>query len=118
VETVRSLRTVIGTAATISEQENRRCWWAGSGFVAGCLLWAALPGFVARVAPTDWHWPERLAARIVREPSLWEAGTRLMRADSPEAWDALSHAAEMQRDNREAIGTCREAAAKTKRPVR
>ena len=54
--------------------------------LAGCLLWSVLPGFVARILLTSWHLPERLAARTVREPTLWEAGTRILYADSPAAW--------------------------------
>ncbi|ODU16134.1 MAG: hypothetical protein ABS87_15205 [Sphingomonas sp. SCN 67-18] len=79
---------------------------------------AVLPGFAARLAPTDWHWPERLAARTVREPTLWEAGTRIMRADSPHAWQSIADAAELRRDNHEAIDACEQQAAKAKQPIR
>ncbi len=30
--------------------------------------------------------PERMAQHIVGELTRWEAGTRIMRADSPSAW--------------------------------
>ncbi|MEA3390707.1 MAG: DUF6118 family protein [Pseudomonadota bacterium] len=117
-ENARSLRATIGTVATI-DQQNRNLWRAaGGGFAAGCLLMTALPGFGTRLAPTDWHWPERLAARTVREPTLWEAGARLMRADSSQAWATLNHAVEMLRGNREAIEKCRDAATKAKESVR
>ena len=86
--------------------------------LAGCLLWSVLPGFVARILLTSWHLPERLAARTVREPTLWEAGTRIMRADSPHAWQSIADAAELRRDNHEAIDACEQQAAKTKQPVR
>lgn len=116
-ETTRALRATIGTAATIDQQNRARWWWGGGGFVAGCLIWASLPGFVARIAPTGWYWPERLAARTVREPTLWQAGTRIMRADSPAAWQSIDDAAELRRDNREAIDACEQQAAKAKEPV-
>lgn len=117
-ENARTLRTTIGTAATIDEQE-RACWrWCGGGFAAGCLLMAILPGFVAHLAPTGWHWPERLAARTVREPTLWDAGTRLMRAGNPEGWQAIVDAADMRQANRDAIAACEQRAAKAKEPVR
>jgi hypothetical protein len=102
-ETRRDLRVTIGTAATIGQQERDRRRWFGGGLIAGCLLMAILPGFVAHLAPTGWYWPERLAARIVREPTLWQAGTRIMRADSPASWQSIDDAAELRRDNREAI---------------
>ncbi len=56
-DTRSSLRTAIGTAASIAQQERERWRWAGGGFIAGCLLIAVLPGFVANLAPTGWHWP-------------------------------------------------------------
>ncbi|KEZ16890.1 hypothetical protein CP98_03862 [Sphingobium yanoikuyae] len=117
-DTRRDLRATIGTAATIAQQERDRWRWAGGGFVAGCLAWAVLPGFVARIAPTDWHWPERLAARTVREPTLWQAGIRIMQADSPQAWQFIADAAELRRDNHEAIDACEQQAVKAKQPVR
>ena len=117
-DTRRDLRAIIGTAATIDQQESARWWWCGGGFAAGCLLMAILPGFVANLAPTGWHWPERLAARTVRAPTLWEAGTRIMQADSPRAWQSIADAAELRRDNHEAIDACEQQAAKAKQPVR
>lgn len=118
VEAVRALRGLVGTAASFNEQRRRLKWAASGGLLAGMLLWSFLPGVILRTMPTSWHMPEAMARQIIGEPTLWEAGTRLMRADSPAAWDALSHAAEMLRDNREAIGKCQGAAANGKKPVR
>lgn len=117
-EAIRDLRAIIGAANSIYEQKRLRWWYVGGGLLAGCLLWSVLPGFVARILPTSWHLPERIAARTVREPTLWEAGTRIMHADSPEAWQSIAEAAEMRRDNREAIDACVQRAAKAKQPVR
>lgn len=117
-EAIRDLRAIVGTAHTIYEQKRLRWWYVGGGVLAGCLLWSVLPGFIARILPTSWHLPERIAARTVRAPTLWEAGTRIMRADSPEAWQAIAEAAEIRRDNREAIDVCIQRAAKAKQPVR
>ena len=61
---------------------------------------------------------EHLAARTVGEPTLWEAGTRIMRADSQEAWHSIADAAEMRRDNHEAIDACERDARKANQPVR
>ncbi len=61
---------------------------------------------------------ERIAARTVREPTLWEAGTRIMHADSPAAWQAIAEAADMRRDNREVIDACLQRATKVRQPVR
>jgi hypothetical protein len=42
----------------------------------------------------------------------------MMRADSEKAWQALADAAEMLRDNREAIDACEQTANKADGPVR
>ena len=117
-EAIRDLRAIIGTANSIYEQKRLRWWYVGGGLLAGCLLWSVLPGFVARTLPTSWHLPERIAARTVREPTLWEAGTRIMHADSPAAWQAIAEAADMRRDNREVIDACLQRATKVRQPVR
>ncbi|WP_373474782.1 DUF6118 family protein, partial [Sphingorhabdus sp.] len=46
-----------------------------------------------------------------------DAGARLMQSDSPEAWNALAQAADMQRDNRDVIDACRKNAATSRQPV-
>jgi hypothetical protein len=117
-EAIRDLRAIIGTANSIYEQKRLRRWYVGGGLLAGCLLWSVLPGFVARILPTSWHLPERIAARTVREPTLWDAGTRLMQAGNPEGWQAIVDAADMRQANREAIDACLQRAAKAKQPVR
>ena len=117
-EARRDLRATIGTAAAIDQQERACRWWCGGGFIAGCLFMAILPGFAAHLAPTGWHWPERVAARTVREPTLWDAGIRLMQAGNPEGWQAIVDAADMRQDNRDTIAACERAAIKAKEPVR
>lgn len=117
-EAIRDLRAIIGTANSVYEQKRLRWWYVGGGLLAGCLLWSVLPGFVARILPTSWHLPERIAARTVREPTLWDAGTRLMQAGNPEGWQAIVDAADMRQANREAIDACVQRAAKAKQPVR
>lgn len=111
------MERLAGTVVTTREQRRRLVWAAGAGLLAGMLLWSFLPGVILRSLPQGWHMPESMAAHIVGEPTLWEAGARLMRADSPQAWNALNLAAEMLRDNRETIDRCRAAADKTAKPV-
>lgn len=112
------MECLAGTIATIREQRRRLLWAAGGGLLAGMLLWSFLPGVILRTLPQGWHMPENMARHIVGEPTLWEAGTRLLRADSPHAWNALSEAAGLLRDNREIMAGCGQAARKAKRPVR
>jgi hypothetical protein len=48
------------------------------------------------------------------EASLWDAGIRMMRAGDPEGWQAIVDAADLARENREAIDACERHAAKTR----
>lgn len=95
-----------GKVATIRQQRRRLAWVGGGGLLAGMLLWSFLPGTIARAAPASWHWPERMARHIVGEPTLWEAGNRMMQADSPEAWVSIANAANILRQNRDTIDAC------------
>lgn len=115
---VQALRQIIGHARARDVQRGHLLWGIGGGILAGCLLWSILPGAVVRTLPQSWHMPENMARHIIGEPTLWEAGTRLMRAGSPEAWQAIADAAEMRHENREAIDACEQSAAKMKRQVR
>jgi hypothetical protein len=116
-DTTRDLRTAIGTAATIDAQRRNRHRWGGGGLVAGMLLCSILPGFVARAMPTGWHLPERMAARTMGL-DRWAAGERLLGTAEPERWRTVVFANALVQDNRDAIGKCRDAAAKGGKPVR
>jgi hypothetical protein len=107
-----------GRVATARDQRRHRHLWGIGGLLGGIALWSFLPGVTLRALPQGWHMPENMARHIIGEPTLWDAGTRLMWADSPRAWDALSEAANMLHDNRDAIKACQRAAAKTKKPAR
>lgn len=114
----QEMRKVTAHARTAAEQRQQLYQVAGGAMLAGILLWSFLPGTIARTMPDSWPWPERMAARIVSAPSRWDAGARLMQSDSPEAWNALVQAADIQRDNRDAIDDCQNTAATSKQAVR
>ncbi len=114
----QELRSVTAHARTAAEQRQQLYQVAVGALLAGILLWSFLPGTIARAMPESWHWPERMAARMVGASSRWDAGARMMQSDSPEAWKALVQAAEIQRDNRDAIDACRKTAATSQQPVR
>lgn len=115
---VQEMRSVTAHARTAAEQRQQLYQLAGGALLAGVLLWSFLPGTIARVMPESWHWPERMAARIVGAPSRWDAGAQLMQSDSPEAWDALVQAADIRRDNQDTIDACRKTASTSQQPVR
>lgn len=108
--TSRELRTMVATVHAADEQRRRLVWAAGGGLLAGILLWSVFPGAFVRALPPSWLIPEGMATRVLREPTLWEAGARLMKAGNPEAWQTLIEAADMLRDNRQAIDMCQKAA--------
>lgn len=54
-------------------QVKRERWHAAAGLVIGMLIWAVMPGVVARSLPASWHVPEWMAARTI--------GGRLPEAD-------------------------------------
>lgn len=112
------LRGTISTLRAVHEQRLHLIWAAGGGILAGCLLWSILPGAFARAMPERWHLPERMAAHIVGAPTIWEGGVRLMQVGSPEAYRAISAAAEMRHDNKNKIAECEKAALIKKRRVR
>lgn len=114
----RELREVIATAKSARDQRQRLWWAAGGGLLAGCLLWAILPGTILRALPDSWHGPEMMATHIVGEPSMWEAGARLMSAGNPEGWQAAVEATAMWHDNLDVIRDCEEQAAQAKESVR
>ena len=114
----QEMRSVTAHARTAAEQRQQLFQVAGGCMLAGIFLWSFLPGTIARTMPESWHWPERIATRMVGASSLWDAGARMMQAGDPQAWSALLHAADTQRDNREAIEACRKSAATSRQPVR
>ena len=108
------------TASVRSANEQKRWLWlvGGGGLFLGLLLYAMLAGPVARMMPASWQWPERMAVRMLDEPTIWDAGQHLMASVSPSSWDLIVAAANLARDNRSTIEKCREAAAKSEKAVR
>ncbi|WP_336970793.1 DUF6118 family protein [Sphingobium aromaticiconvertens] len=117
-EAARIIHSLVRVISGAGEQRRHLTWAASGGLMAGCLLWAILPGVILRALPTSWHMPENMAAHIIGEPTLWDAGVRLMRAGDPDAWQAIIDAAKMRHDNREVISVCEQTAAKANQPVR
>jgi len=117
LEAAKAIRALIPIAHEGREQRKRLLWAASVGLLSGCLLWATIPGVILRAVPTGWHMPENMAAHIVGEPALWDAGARMMRAGDPQAWRTLVAAIEIWRENRNALDTCTQKARKSEQPV-
>lgn len=117
-QATQDMRGVTSLARTSADQRRTVFQAVGGGVLGGILLWSFLPGTIARSVPENWHWPERMATGMVGESSRWDAGTRLMRSESPQALSALVQAADLLRDNRDAVEACQKSAANAKHPVR
>jgi hypothetical protein len=112
------IEKLAGTVTTVREQRRHLLWAIGGGALAGMLLWSFLPGVILRALPASWHMPEKMAAQMVGAPSVWEAGSRLMEAGSPDRWREIVAADALRRENRDAIARCERSAAKAAEPVR
>ena len=108
----------VGAIRTKKEQRWYMIYCGGGAAVAVSLLWLIYPGWAASIGPQSWLWPERVARRTLGEPSLWDAGIRLMRIANPEGWQVIVDAANLARENRNNIAACEKASAKIKGHVR
>lgn len=110
-DAVRDLRGLVAHARSAREQ----WWWLGGvgigGVVLGVVLWIVLSGPVARALPARWQVAERMAAATLKQ-DRWTAGGQMMHGVSPRDWARIVEMSQFERDNREALGACREAAAK------
>ena len=113
----RGLTDALGSAARLQEQKLRERWHFGAGAALAALVMTSLPGIVARELPSTWQLPERMARRIVDQPTILDAGIHLIRMADPDTWKAIVDAATLNAGNRAAIKRCKAAALKAKRPV-
>lgn len=108
----------IGAVRTKREQRWHIFYCGGGAALAISLLWLIYPGWAASIGPQSWLWPERVVRRTLGEPSLWDAGIRLMRAGNPDGWQAIVDAADLARENRDTLAACQKSATNMKEPVR
>lgn len=113
----RGLSDTLGSALKHEAQIRRERQFFGVGAAIAALLMTFLPGIVARELPSNWQLPERMARRIVDQPTILDAGIHLIRMADPGTWEAIVDAAALNAGNRAAIRRCKAAAVKAKRPV-
>jgi hypothetical protein len=104
----RELAAMIGTMRGQWKQWKWLGWIGIGAFFLGLLISPMFP----RVLPFGWD--GRVAAFIMNG-DRWGAGSALMKAQSSEAWNVLMAAGRLATDNSEALGACRNAAAKSKK---
>ncbi len=108
----------IGYLRTRREQGWHMAYSAMGAMFAVMLLWLFYPGWAANIGPQSWLWPEKVARRTLGEPTLWDAGTKMLQAGNPAAWSALVKGADTLSANRQALERCERAAAKADGPIR
>ena len=111
------LAAMVGRVRAEDDQKRQTWRFAGMGLAAGILLWSMLPGTIARAMPESWQWPEWMARKAVDEPTIVEAGMRLIRTQNPEGFEELMTAHSILSANREALDRCKEKALKRGRSV-
>ena len=111
------LSAMVGRVRAEDEQKRQTWRFAGMGVLAGILLWSILPGTIARAMPESWQWPEQMARKAVGEPTVVEAGIRLIRSQNPQAWEELAEAQRILSENREALDRCQQRAVDAKEAV-
>ncbi|MEL6707548.1 MAG: DUF6118 family protein [Pseudomonadota bacterium] len=111
------LSAMVGRVRAEDDQKRQTWRFAGIGLAAGILLWAILPGTIARAMPESWHWPERMARKAVGEPTIVEAGIRLIRSQNPEAWEEIAEVARILNANRDSFEQCKDRAQNTEKSV-
>ena len=112
------LSAMVGRVHAEDEQKRQTWRFAGMGLAAGILLWSILPGTLARAMPESWQMPERMARNATGEPTIVEAGIRLIRSQNPEAWEELAAAQRILSSNRETLMRCKERARNAKGPTK
>lgn len=113
----RGVSEALGSALKHEAQVRRERQFFGAGAALAAVLMAFLPGIVARELPSSWQLPERMARRIVGQPSIIDAGVHLIKSADPQLWAAIEEAAALSDANPEAIKRCKNLARKSRRAV-
>ena len=76
--------TMVARSQTVVEQDRELLWNRIAFAIARMVLWAILPGAVARSLPTSWHLPEWMAARTLGLPHPPACVPMIKSAEKPE----------------------------------
>lgn len=114
-DATRSERSALQAArAQVRGSRDLTRWIAGAGNVifGGALAVALIIGSL-RVAPDEWLWPERVAARLLNG-SMWDGGTRMLSQADLAAWNQMAEGYHLIGANRAAYERCRRTAERAK----
>jgi len=109
-----AVATISGVVTSARAERVQRYWIggaAGLALTAGLLLGIALPGWIDRLVPESWQWPEQRAAGLL-DRSEWQAGERLLQVADPDQWRRVQDAVRLASDNVDVLSACRAEAAR------
>ena len=89
-EAARRIERMIVSGRTAAQQSRVLLHNRLYSLVAGMLIWATIPGMIARSLPVSWAVPERIAARMLGL-DLQSEGERLIAAAEPRRRQELRH---------------------------
>lgn len=117
-DATRSERSALKAArAQVNSSRDLARWIAGGGgVILGAVLAVTLINVSLRVAPEEWLWPERLAAKLLKA-SMWDGGTRMLSQADLATWNQLAEGYHFIAANRAAYEGCRRAAERAKREM-
>lgn len=104
-EHITRVDAIIKRSRTADQQVRLVHKVAASGVVVGMILFAILPGAIARAMPESWLWPEQRAAKTMGRTG-WSAGMRLLQVSDPGRWRAQQQALVLMKANEVAIKGC------------
>lgn len=110
-DAVRALGEVVLRPRATRDQRRWVTAAGAGGVMAGIALWIGLSGPIARALPDRWQVAERMAAATLKQ-DRWTAGGQMMHGVSPRDWARIVEMSQFERDNRDALEACRQAAAK------
>jgi len=108
VEERRELVMMIGTTRGKWKQWEWLAWTGIATFILGVVI----SPMCARALPFGW---DGQVAAFIMNGDRWGAGSALMQAQNPDAWNVLMAAGKLTADNSASLGACCDAAAKTKK---
>jgi len=79
---------MIARSRSVAEQNRAMVRNCIASAVAGMVLFAIVPGAIARSLPVIWAVPERIAARMLGA-DMWQAGQDMMAKADPEKWNRI-----------------------------
>lgn len=92
---------------------KRQQWeWIGITAAVALMIGLLLSPSVARLLPFGW---DAGVAAIIMHTDRWNAGQEIMKYANPAGWAMLAAEMNLAEANHDALSTCREAAAKTKK---